>query len=601
MSDYIKNFKTILAKRFSLLYFFYRFLRTHMIVLLLFNFLTVMMDGLGITMFIPLLQVADSQGVESADNILTKGVFWLLNVIHVPVSIPAMLGLILLIFILKSLFNYYADIFQLVTLQNFMKDIRRSNAIGLRDLSYRMFASIDTGRLQNSLTGETNLVTNSVNYYLSTLKLTLTSAAYIAFAFLIDLRFSILVFIFGLMTNLLYRNFYNKVKNISRKITSNNHDYAGTIVQNISHFKYLKATGRASMFTARLLALLDVWVADNIRSGRLNALLNAMREPVMIFILCAVTALQMLVFKSPITAIVVILALFYRALNYILGIQLSWNNFLNYSGSLENMITFDRYLTENRDVFHGKQKTGALEELRLNGVSLSYNNQPAINNISLTVRRNENIAIVGESGSGKTTLANIICCLLHPDSGDYFINGISVDKADIDDFKSRTGYITQESAIFNADIFDNVTFWADRTKANIDRFMQVMDTCRLSRFIETLPKGYCEQLGFNGINLSGGQKQRITIARELFRNVELLIMDEATSSLDSETEKEIKDSLKLLQGKITLITIAHRLSTIRDANRIFLLNNGKITAEGSFDQLKLASESFRKMAELQGL
>ena len=191
--------------------------------------------------------------------------------------------------------------------------------------------------------------------------------------------------------------------------------------------------------------------------------------------------------------------------------------------------------------------------------------------------------------------------LIPPDKGDIMIDGKSLYKTNLNDFRKHIGYITQEAVIFNDSIFNNITFWQEKNDETERLFKKTIDNVALTNFVDSLPKKEDSELGNNGILISGGQKQRISIARELYKKVDLLVMDEATSALDTETEQHIKNSIDLLQGQTTLIIIAHRLSTIKDVDVIYLLNNGKIVASGNFNELLEKSEKFRKMVELQKL
>jgi subfamily B ATP-binding cassette protein MsbA len=161
------------------------------------------------------------------------------------------------------------------------------------------------------------------------------------------------------------------------------------------------------------------------------------------------------------------------------------------------------------------------------------------------------------------------------------------------------GYITQEPVIFSDTIYNNITFWAPKTPENLLRFQQVLEQSSLKKFVDELPNQADSELGNNGVNISGGQKQRISIARELFKEIDLLVMDEATSALDSETELAIKESIDALKGKYTILIIAHRLSTVRNANQVVLMHQGKIEQKGSFEELVSTNEKFKKMVELQ--
>jgi subfamily B ATP-binding cassette protein MsbA len=166
-------------------------------------------------------------------------------------------------------------------------------------------------------------------------------------------------------------------------------------------------------------------------------------------------------------------------------------------------------------------------------------------------------------------------------------------------YRKRFGYITQEPVIFNDTIFNNVTLWASKSPENIIRFDKAVQLASMSQFMNELPDQEDTRLGDNGLLVSGGQKQRISIARELFKDVDVLIFDEATSALDSETECLIQDNIDMLMGRFTIVIIAHRLSTIRKADVITLMSKGKVVQSGDFKALLSSNHQFKRMVELQ--
>jgi len=212
---------------------------------------------------------------------------------------------------------------------------------------------------------------------------------------------------------------------------------------------------------------------------------------------------------------------------------------------------------------------------------------------------------MGLPGSGKTTLADIITLTHKYNSGNMYIDGISANKIKKSSWSSQIGYVSQETLIFDDTIANNITMWQDRMENNKKIEEDIRDAAKqanILEFINSLPDGFNTVVGDRGILLSGGQKQRIFIARELYRKPNLLILDEATSSLDSESEKSIQESIELLKGKITVIIIAHRLSTIKKVDKIYLIDKGKIIEQGSYDELKNNNNSkFSKLASLQVL
>ena len=208
---------------------------------------------------------------------------------------------------------------------------------------------------------------------------------------------------------------------------------------------------------------------------------------------------------------------------------------------------------------------------------------------------------MGKSGSGKSTLINIITGLLKPNIGSVYIDEVDLRQINLNDWRSKIGYITQESVIFNDTILNNITSWDYNEKEDYSRLWNAIKMSHLDEIIAN-DNDLNREVGDRGVSLSGGQKQRIAIARELYRNPKVLILDEATSALDSETENSIIESLEELNGKITIIVIAHRLSTIKKADIINVIEGGIIIESGSYEELINNTSSrmneFIKMQEL---
>jgi subfamily B ATP-binding cassette protein MsbA len=279
--------------------------------------------------------------------------------------------------------------------------------------------------------------------------------------------------------------------------------------------------------------------------------------------------------------------------------QNSWNGFMSVSGSLFNMQEFQKELHAYQDKFGAVVFQDLNYGLLAKGINFSYENSNAINSVDFEILKNSTVAVVGESGSGKTTLVNLIAGLLTVEKGSLLVDNLEIKSFDMPTYQTRIGYITQEPVIFNDSIFNNVTFWDNPSDENILRFETALRTASILDFVESQPDGRNSILGSNGVNISGGQKQRISIARELYKNIDILILDEATSSLDSKTEYEIQENLNALKGKRTVIIVAHRLSTIKNADNIILLDKGCVLATGNFEQLHAKSDRFRKMVDFQ--
>ncbi len=205
-----------------------------------------------------------------------------------------------------------------------------------------------------------------------------------------------------------------------------------------------------------------------------------------------------------------------------------------------------------------------------------------LDNVSLSIQRNKKTAIVGKSGSGKSTVLNLLLQLYDVNQGDIYIDSMSIKEYNIFSVLEKVGYVDQETFIYNASVKDNIAFGREYPMSEI---MEAAGLANAHDFIQQLPEGYDTLVGDRGIKLSGGEKQRIAIARAMIRKPEILILDEATSSLDNVSEKVVQEAIdRVAQGCTTLI-IAHRLSTIRNADMIYVLDSGKIVESGTHRQL----------------
>jgi ABC-type multidrug transport system fused ATPase/permease subunit len=220
--------------------------------------------------------------------------------------------------------------------------------------------------------------------------------------------------------------------------------------------------------------------------------------------------------------------------------------------------------------------------------------------IHLEVKPGEFVALAGGSGAGKTTLVDVILGALEPQKGKVLISGLEPIKA-FSKWPGAVSYVPQDSPIIDGTLRENLGLGYPPSLLTDEICWEVLALARLDDFIRSLPDGLDTQVGDRGTRLSGGQRQRLGIARSLVTRPKLLILDEATSSLDGLTESEISESLRKLKGDVTLIVIAHRLSTVVDADRIYFLDSGVVRAVGTFDELKTISPEFRVQAELMGL
>ena len=247
---------------------------------------------------------------------------------------------------------------------------------------------------------------------------------------------------------------------------------------------------------------------------------------------------------------------------------------------------------------NGNNKTSHLtKEIEFIDVDFSYGHNSVLSNISFKLKKGEVVAIVGPSGTGKSTLTDLILRLYDPDNGKILVDGVDLKRVNIKDYKKMFGVVSQENFLINDTVKSNICFGSSDCK--LEDVEYVAKIANAHHFIESLPNGYDTIVGDKGVKLSGGQRQRISIARAIYKKPEIVIFDEATSSLDSESESKVHIAIENVLSDTTAIVVAHRLSTIIQADSIIVLNNGKIEAIGKHKSLLESSKTYRTLYDLQ--
>ncbi|HAS79620.1 MAG TPA: thiamine ABC transporter permease, partial [Fusobacteriaceae bacterium] len=257
----------------------------------------------------------------------------------------------------------------------------------------------------------------------------------------------------------------------------------------------------------------------------------------------------------------------------------------------QEMMLITPQIRENENPMTLKEIKG---EIELKDVVFSYKESTLIlNNFNLKINPGENIAIVGPSGVGKSTISNLIPRFYDIDSGSITIDGLDISKIKLTSLRENIGIVPQEAFLFGGTIGENIKY--GKLNATEEELINASKNANIYKFINSLPNGFDTFVGERGVKLSGGQKQRISIARIFLKNPKILILDEATASLDNITEKLIQDALMILSKNRTTITIAHRLSTIINSDRIIVMDKNGVSETGTHEELLKLNGSYAKL------
>jgi len=257
---------------------------------------------------------------------------------------------------------------------------------------------------------------------------------------------------------------------------------------------------------------------------------------------------------------------------------------------------------DSEEQFFTSDHDGFVPKVLLRNISLIYPNSmsPALQFVDLEIGQGEFVAIVGPSGAGKTSLVDVLLGVLNPTAGQVEISGLTPLVA-FAKWPGAVSYLPQDVEIIDGSIRRNLCLGLDLKKVGDDELWDALEAAHLRELVESLPERLDAPMGERGMKISGGQRQRLGIARALLCKPKLIVFDEATSALDGETESKVTDSLLALKGEVTIIMIAHRLSTIKEADTIYVLEDGKISARGNFETLRNSNPQFANQAHLMGL
>jgi len=340
-------------------------------------------------------------------------------------------------------------------------------------------------------------------------------------------------------------------------------------------------------------------LAFGIKEGKLHALIGPIISFVLMLILVVIIGYGgVRVSSGAITAgaLVAYILYLFQIIFPVTQITHFFTELQKTKGATERMISILDLAEE--DYKYGDNNIDTNLPIKINYLSFAYKEEDILKDLNFTIHPGKVTAIVGPSGSGKTTLFSLIERFYSPTSGEILIGNNPIDNFNLDSWRKQIGYVAQESPLIIGSIRDNICYGIDREVTDSE-LVQVSKMAYVDQFVNELAEGFNTEVGERGIKLSGGQRQRIGIARALLRDPKLLMLDEATSNLDSRSELVVQNALSnLMQGRTTLI-IAHRLSTVIDADQIIFLDKGRITGVGSHDELYNSHKMYKEFADQQ--
>ena len=574
--------------------YLYSALRWRLFVWLALIVLASALEGVTLGLFLPIIAGADSDA--PLQQMFTSAFDYLGIEYTLPLALGAMTGL----YALRTVLVVIQEVFVARQLADLMVDIKSRMVDQLLRADYQYFTKRGVGYFNNAATVEFTNLTNAFDYCTRALVAAGFTVTYVVLALMVNPVLAIAFLIFAVPAYFLLRTAFRLVQRVSVQNTENNSLLQSHLIQTLNGFKYFKATASTRGIWRAISSAIDRQGSLLYDQRRLDSYVRNGIDLLTVLLIAGLLLYYVDVVGTAFVEMLFMLVILRRTLTFVQNTQRSYQRFLDFSGSVRLFESLEGELSRNEEVFRPDSVAPDFDEpIRLDNVSFGYDGSPPVlDGVSLVIPPRHKVAFVGASGAGKTTLATLLTGILRPSSGQISIGGVPYDRIDQAKLREGIGYVTQEGLIFNDTVQNNVSLWDDDA-GSMTKVKPATTTAHAVEFIEELPRSYDTLLGDNGMKISGGQRQRVSIARELYKDARVLIFDEGTSALDTESEQIIQQNIDGLRDGTTLILIAHRLSTVRNSDMIFVLEGGRIIEQGTYEYLCAFGGRFADTVERQ--
>jgi subfamily B ATP-binding cassette protein MsbA len=513
--------------------------------------------------------------------------------------------LIVLAFILKNIFSYIASYFIAYVEQGIIRDIRNDLYSHILKLPLTFFKNEKSGDLISRFTNDVNIIQQSVTaVFLNVFREPLTVIVFFVIAFSISWKLTL----FALLIVPLSSGIIAIIGALLRKQSYILQQKLGTIVnvlhETISGIKIVKAFGKEDYENSRFRKETEKYFRIILKKVRIRNISSPSTEIIAVVLGAAIIFFggKLVLINHEIKASEFMGFLFaiFQMMPPLKSMSQLNNKIQESIGA--GMRIFEVLDTETniKNIENPIPVSSFNSNIKFENVTFSYPDSPEIilNKINFTANKGEIIAFVGSSGAGKSTLVDLIPRFYDPTNGAVLIDGKDLRKVKLEDLRKLMGIVTQETILFNETVYKNIAYGVENVPK--EKVIEVAKMANAHDFIMELPNGYETIIGERGTKISGGQRQRLSIARALFKNPPVMIFDEATSALDNESEALVQEAIEKLMKNRTTFVVAHRLSTIRNADKIIVMEKGKIVQQGKHEELLRDEDGiYKKLYELQ--
>lgn len=516
---------------------------------------------------------------------------------------PIMLVIIITAFLLQAVIDGFSTYLLGAVGQEVVKNLREKLWEKIIGLPVPYFDQHPSGTIVSRVVNDTSVVKDLISqHFPQFINGIISIIGAVIILFIMDWKMTLIMFISVPLTIACMVPLGRKMAKVSRSLQDETATFTATIQQAMSENRLMKASTAENVERKNGFLGIKQLLHFGLKEVRIMAMIAPLMYLIVMLVIVVIIGyggIRVAEGSMSTGALVAFLLYLFQIIFPITSFAMFFTQLQKAQGATERIIAI---LDESEEMSVGKTDFSIVNKaLIVENLSFSYDKQTAtLHELSFDVQPGQLVAFVGPSGAGKTTIFNLLERFYQPTSGSIFIGDENVNNIALSTWRKQIGYVSQESAMIVGTIRDNLTYGLENADNITDEALwKVAAMAYADKFIQEFDKGFDTEVGERGVKLSGGQRQRINIARAFLRDPAILMLDEATASLDSQSEHIVQKALtRLMEGRTTLV-IAHRLSTITNAHKIIFLENGSITGEGTHDQLVATHPLYRKFAEQQ--
>jgi len=572
--------------------------RVVVVIVIVTSFFSSLCDGISIGMLIPLL--SNIQGMQDSDQLpqLVRHAMDMLAPYPVSTQIYLAIGLVVTAIILKNVLLGLSIYLGYRVSSGLAADLRTRATALLLDVGLEYHHRNKTGELVEKTLYNTASLEDLTRNTVEMVAQVITFLVLFALLVHMSWKLTLITFAIGVIFMWLTSAHTRRLSPIGENFALSNRELTSCVHENLSGIQLIKAFVREKTQQLRIRRTIDLHRWNTLRLNFGNYVVHLLTDVLGAFAIGGLFLVSMAIYEMDSKFLIVLLFPFVYVITRIIPVlkQINIARAVIVSRWPFMKIVYEFLRLDDKPfVVSGDREFFGLErEIRFADVTFRYSADaaPALRNVSFRLERGKTTAVVGRSGSGKSTVVSLLLRFYDPQHGAVLVDDVPLQTFDTQTYRRRIGIVSQDVFIFNDTVRFNINFGADDPAAE-DRIIEAARRAGAHEFIMNLPEGYDTQLGDRGVKLSGGQRQRISIARAVLRDPEILILDEATSSLDSRTEEQIHEAIAEIGRNRTVIIIAHRLSTIENADRILVMKDGRLVEQGTAEELLARNGEFR--------